>query len=210
MKHKIKVIDSFFDQKDFDNLNNIKFDSASLRGTSIFHSEINKNDRFVNTKSENSTIREIHNKYHKKLINILKEINPTKVELYDYSIISIVKTGKDFKFPIHDDTPEKLLSGVIYLNPNKNYGTKFYSSKDGKEKETIEWKKNRAVFFSRIERETWHSYEGNQQEERKVLVYNLATKRLKEVFKIEKKNYFYGMIRFKTNPSIYKIFKKVI
>ena len=210
MKHKIKVIDSFFDQKDFDNLNNIKFDSASLRGTSIFHSEINKNDRFVNTKSENSTIREIHNKYHKKLINILKEINPTKVELYDYSIISIVKTGKDFKFPIHDDTPEKLLSGVIYLNPNKNYGTKFYSSKDGKEEETIEWKKNRAVFFSRIERETWHSYEGNQQEERKVLVYNLATKRLKEVFKIEKKNYFYGMIRFKTNPSIYKIFKKVI
>ena len=130
--------------------------------------------------------------------------------MYDYSIISIVKTGKDFKFPIHDDTPEKLLSGVIYLNPNKNYGTKFYSSKDGKEEETIEWKKNRAVFFSRIERETWHSYEGNQQEERKVLVYNLATKRLKEVFKIEKKNYFYGMIRFKTNPSIYKIFKKVI
>ena len=33
----------------------------------------------------------------------------------------------------------------------------------------IEWKKNRAVFFSRIERETWHAYEGNNQEERKVL-----------------------------------------
>jgi hypothetical protein len=210
MKHKIKVIDSFFDQKDFDALNHIKFDSATLRGTSIFHSEINKNDKFINTKSENSIIKEIHNKYNKKLVNILKEINPTKVELYDYSIISIVKTGKDFKFPIHDDTPDKLLSGVIYLDPIKNCGTKFYSSKDGKEEEMIEWKKNRAVFFSRIERETWHAYEGNNQEERKVLVYNLATKKLKEVFKIEKKNYLYGMMRFKANPLIYKIFKKVI
>lgn len=210
MNYNVKVVENFFDKQDFDNLNHIDFNAAPDNGISSFHSEINIKDEFVNTKNPNDIIRNIHIKYHKNLINILSEINPGKLELYDYSIISIVKTGKNFKFPIHDDTPEKLLSGVVYLNPTTNVGTKFYSSQKSQPKKIIEWKKNRAVFFSRAERETWHSYEGNSKEERKVLVYNLATRRLKEVFKIEKKNYPYGMIRFKANPILYKFFKTVI
>ena len=60
----------------------------------------------------------------------------------------IIKSGKNYKFPIHDDTPNKLLSGVIYLYPEKNTGTLFYSDKKGSEKEIIDWKPNRAVFFT--------------------------------------------------------------
>ena len=40
--------------------------------------------------------------------------------------------------------------------------------------------KNRAVFFSRKERETWHSYEGDRKSERIALVYNLMTSKLKK------------------------------
>ena len=52
----------------------------------------------------------------------------------------------------------------------------FYDTKNGKGKRTVDWKVNRAVFFSRIERKTWHSYAGDERNNRIVLVYNLMTK----------------------------------
>ena len=210
MNYKIKVIENFLEKEDILNLNSINFSSAPTNGISTFHNEIDKFNKMKADKGANEIIKNFHLKYHDKVINILKEINPEKVYLYDYSMISIVKTGKNFKFPIHDDTPDKLLSGVIYLSPNKNVGTNFYLTKTGNSKQTIEWKENLGVFFSRKERETWHSYEGNGNDERKVLVYNLATNRVKEAFKVEKKNFYYGMLRWKFNPLIYKFFKIVI
>ena len=77
-------------------------------------------------------------------------------------------------------------------------------------KKTIEWKTNRAVFFSRREKETWHSYEGDGLNDRIALVYNLMTKRIREVYKIEKKSYLLGNLRFKINPYLFKFFKKTI
>ena len=140
-------------------------------------------------------------------MNILKEICPEKTSLYDYSDFTIIKTKKNSKFPIHDDTPNKLLSGVIYLHPEKNSGTIFYSDKKGSNKTIIDWKPNRAVFFSRKEKETWHSYEGDGNNDRIALVYNLMTNKLKKVYEIEKKNYLLGKFRFKINPYLFKYFK---
>ena len=142
-----------------------------------------------------------------KIFNILNE---KKVELYEHSDFSIIVTSKNSKFPIHDDIPNKLLSGVIYLSPQKNSGTSFYNDKKGSNKTNIDWKTNRAVFFSRKERETWHSYEGDKISNRVALVYNLMTNNIKEVYNIEKKNYFLGNLRFKLNPYIYQYFNKFI
>ena len=119
-------------------------------------------------------------------------------------------TSKNARFPIHDDTPNKLLSGVIYLSPQKNTGTSFYTDKKGSNKTDITWKTNRAVFFSRKERQTWHSYKGDGLNDRMVLVFNLVSNKIREVFKIENKNYFFGNLRFKYNPYIYRFFKKTI
>jgi hypothetical protein len=83
-------------------------------------------------------------------------------------------------------------------------------SKSIPNKNIVDWKQNRAVFFSRKERESWHSYEGDGVSTRVALVYNLMTRKIKQVYKIEKKNYFFGQIRWKLNPYIYKYFKKVI
>ena len=74
-------------------------------------------------------IERLHKTYHAKAISILSEINKDK-ELYDYSDFTIIITDKDSKFPIHDDTPNKLLSGVIYLYPEKT-GNFFYDDKKG-------------------------------------------------------------------------------
>ena len=61
--------------------------------------------------------------------------------------------------------------------------------------------------ISRKEKETWHSYKGDGKNNRVVLVYNLNTYRIKDVYKIENKNYFIGNLRYKINPYIYQFFK---
>ena len=209
LNYKIKVVDNFLNEEDFIDLCNLHLDMNFNDEFKVYHNEIN-NEKIINSSIDEKILRKIHNNYFSKAINILKEISPEKVNLYDYSDFTIIITKKDSKFPIHDDTPNKLLSGVVYLYPEKNSGTIFYSDKKGSNKTSIEWKPNRAVFFSRKEKETWHSYEGDKINNRIALVYNLMTHRLKDVYKVEKKNYFFGNFRFKINPYLFKYFKKNI
>ena len=160
-------------------------------------------DGVMKSTIDKSIVEELHKNYHKKALNILQNLNKEKVGLYDYSDFTIIVTHKDSSFPIHDDTPNKLLSGVIYLSPEKNNGTYFYSDKKGSNKTLIEWKPNRGVFFSRKERETWHSYKGDGINHRVVLVYNLMTYKIKDVYKLEKK-LFSNL--WKMNPYLFRFF----
>ena len=82
--------------------------------------------------------------------------------------------------------------------------------KKGSEKYVVDWKQNRAVFFSRKERKTWHAYKGDGINNRVALVYNLNTNRIKEVYRVEKKSYFLGNLRYKINPYLYQYFKFTI
>ena len=211
LSYKIKTIDNFLDNDDFNDLCEL---SKNLfinkeKNFNIFHNEINDN-KILTSSIDKNLLTRIHKKYYPKAINILNDLCPEKIKLYDYSDFTIIITNKESKFPIHDDTPNKLLSGVVYLMPEINTGTNFYSDKKGRNKTNIEWKSNRAVFFSRKERETWHSYEGDGKNDRIALVYNLMTNKIREVFNIEKKNYFIGNMRYKINPYIYHYFKKTL
>ena len=172
---KIKIIDNFFDDGDFNELSNFEFGNVKSNQIKVHHNMISKNDVVKSDLLKKELVLKIHNKYHEKVFKLLVELNPQKAELYDYTDLVLIETGSEYKYPIHDDTPNKLLSGVIYLSPDKNTGTSFYENRFGKNKKTIEWKKNRAVFFSRKEFETWHSYEGNKVSNRIALVYNLNT-----------------------------------
>lgn len=207
---KIEIIDNFFEANDFIKLNSLKLGNVKANGVDIYHNTINKIGEVTESCIDKDIIRYLHKKYHEKLLKILNNLDKKKIDLYDYSDFTIVQTGKNYKFPIHDDTPNKLLSGVIYIKPKKNTGTIFYSDKNGLNKNIIEWKQNRAVFFSRKERESWHSYEGDGLSSRVALVYNLMTNRIKDVYRVEKKNYLYGLIRWKLNPYLYKYLKTVI
>lgn len=207
---KIEVIDNFLNDDVFIKLNSLVLRNIGPNEIDIYHNTINKMGDVIETCINRDIIIDLHQRYHKKLLKILKTLDEEKSLLYDYSDLTIIQTGKNYKYPIHDDTPNKLLSGVIYLKPEKNTGTIFYSNKDGLNKNIVDWKKNRAVFFSRKEKESWHSYEGDGVSTRVALVYNLMTHKIKQVYKIEKKNYFFGQIRWKLNPYIYKYFKKVI
>ena len=209
MKNLI-TYDNFLNENDFNNLINLKIDSVEETSTKVYHNSISDDGVIDNSLISAELLEKLHSNYHQKALKILNDIAPEKVNLYDYSEFMIIKSGKNYKFPIHDDTPNKLLSGVIYLYPEKNTGTLFYSDKKGSEKKIIDWKPNRAVFFSRVERKTWHSFEGDGKSDRIVLVYNLVAKDLRKVFQVEGTNFLIGYLRYKLNPYIYRFFKKTI
>ena len=206
----IKVLDNFLNQKDFDAICSIKFDKVRENKMKVYHNTIDKSQKIKTECFTPELLFELNKNYHLKALDLLKELNPEKVNLYDYSEFHIIETGANYEFPIHDDTPNKLLSGVVYIKPEKNTGTIFYENYKGQGKKIIDWKSNRAVFFSRSERETWHSFKGDGKSNRIALVYNLMTYRLREVYKIERKSYILGQIRYKINPYLYRFFKFTI
>lgn len=207
---QIKIIENFLTKKDFEEINSIILDKVDKNKMRVYHNSIRNNEIIKNDCFGHNLLKQLQYNYHLKAIKILKEINPLKANLYDYSEFHLIETGSNYEFPIHDDTPNKLLSGVIYLRPEKNVGTIFYNNKRGEGKNEIDWKINRAVFFSRSEKNTWHSYKGDGKENRIALVYNLMTNRIRDVYKIEKKSYLLGQLRYKLNPYIHRYFNFTI
>lgn len=203
----MKIIDNFLNKEDFNEISLLKLSSVNKFEIKVYHNKITKNNIVSADCLSDLTVRRLQKNYHEKAINLLKQFYPEKVDLYDYSEFHIIITGANYKFPIHDDTPSKLLSGVVYINPEKNKGTMFFDNKKGDGKKYVEWKRNRAVFFARKERKTWHSYEGDGKSNRIALVYNLMTNKIKKVCEIEKKNYLISNLRYKINPYLYKYFK---
>ena len=212
INYKIKIFDDFLEAEDLKELSIYAKNLNNDGDVHVFHNEIDLNNKILNASIDKDLLIRLNKKYLEKGISILKELNEEKVSLIDYSDFTIIKTKKNKKFPIHDDTFTKLLSGVVYLYPENNIGTIFYNTKNGKDKNVIEWKINRAVFFSRIERETWHSYEADNANDRITLIFNLMTKEknLKKVLDIEKKNYFFSKLRYKINPYLHRYFGKII
>ena len=106
----LKIYDNFLIKEDFEILENINLPSIKPNELRIFN--------FSEILSE-IIVERFYENYQKKALDILKELCPEKVNLYDYTEFHLILTGKNYKFPIHDDTPNKLLSGVIYINLKK-------------------------------------------------------------------------------------------
>lgn len=179
------IIDDFLNKEHFDHI--VKtFDTKPIKdgkpkvvahSYSIYENTIAKTSNFRgNIESEKFTdefVMEMHNTYTPRLMKLLEELAPEKVKLYKRADLIFTVTPKNKSYPMHTDIDEKLLSVVIYLHPEKNTGTILYEKKDGKNPRTVEWKKNRALIFSRTN-STWHSYQGDGINDRYVLVYNLV------------------------------------
>jgi hypothetical protein len=146
------------------------FKNGGIKQKSKFVGNI-KTDKF-----SEQTLLEMHNIYTPKLLEILKELAPEKVKDYDHALMIFTLSPKDSVYGKHTDIQDKLLSTVIYLKPENNTGTILYEHINDPNPQTVEWKQNRALIFSRTD-ETWHSYEGDKINDRYVLVYNLMSAR---------------------------------
>lgn len=206
MSVKLEIIENFLSKEDLSELQSINLQKTNYKQMNVYVNKIK--DNLVSGKGINEdSVKRLNKNYHSKAISILNKLYPEKAKLYEYSEFGITDTGPDYEFPIHNDTPNKLLSGVIYISPLENVGTKFYSDKKGRNERYVDWKINRAVFFSRLEKKTWHSYQGNGKTDRIALVFNLKTNNIKKVFEIENKNFILGYLRYKLNPYLYKFLK---
>ena len=181
---KYVVKDEFLYRRHLHTIRNIDFDTKKDEWD-IYKHKIFKDGKieigFQSSSGKEGTsplsednIREIHNSYHDQMIEWLKELAPEKLQHYWYTELNVVNNGKDFVFPIHSDSRDKLLSVVIYIDPAINEGTWLYEDKSGKNPKQIEWIPNRAFVFSRNDN-TWHSYKADGKQNRLALVYNLRS-----------------------------------
>jgi len=115
---------------------------------------------------------EIYTEYQPLMLALLGDLAPEKVSKVTFTELNIVCTGKDYKFGIHNDTEDKLLSVVIYVSPEINEGTWLYDTCKGENPRQVPWEVNKAFIFSRNE-ESWHSYRSDGKTNRIALVYNL-------------------------------------
>ena len=134
-KFEYKIIDNFFDKNDLDLIlgsiteeNKKRVNDNEIK---IFPNRIFKNNVETSLFSE-TNLKYLNEKYHSKCIEILKMLSPKKVDLYDYSEFDLNLTGKNYKFPIHSDTPNKLFCMQI---------------KKGMEKKKLNGKKIELYFF---------------------------------------------------------------
>ena len=123
------IIDNFLKLEDLNEICSIPLKTIARDKINFYHNSIDINKNLKNDCFNPKLLNRLHKNYHSKAINLLKELNPLKVKLYDYSEFDLIETGADYQFPIHDDIPDKLLSGVIYIKPEKNTGTIFYKNK---------------------------------------------------------------------------------
>ena len=125
---KIKVIKNFLDDKDLTEISNIELKKIGSKEVKVYHNSISGEKIIKNDCIDDDFLKRLNRNYHDKAVNILKELYPEKEKLYDFSEFHLIETGANYEFVIHDDTPDKLLSGVIYLKPEKNlYPEKLYA-----------------------------------------------------------------------------------
>ena len=122
--------------------------------------------------------KRIAEKYKKDLIKDLEKISPEKLHLYDYCKFKIIVSPPGFKVEPHIDNFSKLLTAVIFLSPEKNYGTFLHeSSKDENPKE-IEWKVNRCAIMGNKYNKSWHSFASHKDKYRFIALISLHTNRI--------------------------------
>ena len=207
---KILTFDNFLNNEDFKELSFLNLKKVKDNDMLVNENRIYKNGKTHLSCISEDCIKRLFKNYYNKGINILSELCPEKVDLVEYCKFDVIETGKNYEFTIHDDQPETLLSGVIYLAPENNSGTMFYDTKSRKNKTEIEWKKNRGIFFSRKERRSWHNFKSDGKSNRIVLVFNLMTTDIKAVCRIEGTNFYIAQFRNFFNPYFYRFFKFTI
>ena len=170
--HPFKEIDNFLDLEDFnscvDFLEGLKQKSCTNKIISTRKAGM-KND---NRDYDQDFLTKLEQKYTDKCKKILAELEPNKTHLQVTLNWSPSITPAGVCYPIHNDSLVKVLSGIVYLAPKKSLGTFIHSNQNDKHPSQIQWKQNKAFFFSRYFNKTWHSYCASESADRYTLVIN--------------------------------------
>ena len=178
------IIDNFFTPLEFERVtqecSKLMFEPGAV---SVLETKVHKTGLVEGVSINHNFVEELDLKYRNSLLDLLRRLAPKKVKCFDHSDFHLVRTPANQKFKIHDDTPDKLLSTVIYLSPENNFGTFVHHTHDDQSGGVeVPWKKNRAFIFSRKEKRSWHSYRSDANNDRLCLVYNLKSNKVSNVY----------------------------
>ncbi len=174
------VLDDFFEPDEFETVRSgfasIDRNFNPRRGILTVKCAFNLSGQCVynNSHCPEKKLEPINTKFTSILLNILEELTPRKVEQAKYIDWGFQTTPKSLVYSIHPDIPEKLLSTVVYCEPEENFGTFLFSTQNGDNRFEVPWKPNRGLIFSKAE-DTWHSYSCNDVQERHALVLNVLS-----------------------------------
>lgn len=177
---KYILLDNFIESETFDKLKNQIFSLKLVldKQNRDFRTIIrfSKDGKIIDSEGVTLDVfKEIFEQINQDSLEMLKNLAPKKLSLYDYSEIRIQKAPKFYDSGPHTDSTQKLLSTVTYIYPKKGEGTFLHKGNNQRVFSQIEWKENRCFAFSRIENKTWHSWRSNSQNGRFTLIYTLLT-----------------------------------
>ena len=116
---RLKIIENFLNTEDLDGLCSLDIKPVGPNEIKVYQNIITGDQVSRNDCIDLKLLKDMNDRYHNLAMKILRELNPKKVSLYDYSEFYIIETGSNYKFPIHDDIPNKILN-KIGLKPEKN------------------------------------------------------------------------------------------
>lgn len=171
------VVDNFLKQEHFDFVcEQFKFTSVDKVRKDIF--QINNNQVHIEETSglgnlTKEFILDMYTTYNSRLLSYLQILASEKVTSYRTTKISFSAYPKNYTYYTHNDSAQKLLSVIVYLQPKSNTGTLLYENQqDTIPSKTVEWEQNRALIFSRSNH-TWHSFKSDNISDRYTLMFNL-------------------------------------
>jgi hypothetical protein len=156
-----KVIDDFFPKEIFEKIK----ESARCLGKLVNDNEyqlifINEAAKFGVDATAIDHVIEATDDILDNLDSILKDFNfKNKSNSGYYCMPKFAVTGRNFEYPIHEDSNHKTVVFVVYLDPVEEQGTILYT-KDNKTIpfKCIEWKPNRAFVMCPNNKNTWHNW----------------------------------------------------
>src|SRR4029079_4778154 len=148
------VVDDFLDAEDFRFLSALEKDHVAPDKLVAAHNRVYANGKIEAVTLPREYLEKLQSRYHPRSIELLRQLAPKKVPLYEYSEFEPNVAGSRYKSAIHDDQAKKILSIVVYLSPEKSSGTMLYRQKQSKDPVQVEWRQNRALIFSRLEKTT--------------------------------------------------------
>lgn len=204
------VIDNFFEKKDFEKIILVinKLNTPHLSGSKVI--TLSKRTKSI-PKNLLELLLKLEKKYESKAKDILNVISPYKLKLHDSTRLTLAITPPGCEYPVHEDSIDKILTGVIYLKPESNFGTFIYKDQKDKKPFELDWKVNRGFFFSREHNKTWHSYKSETNSPRFTCVIVFSTNQLskhliQQVGIIKFPYYYFKKVIFSSFYHFYKRF----
>lgn len=158
-----KEIDNFFDTETYDKIKEV----TQLLAARKFTNELETSVDIFEYPSILNTIQKTITELELQTDTILGSFeNKRQYNKYHWeSRFNVTHPKKNSK--LHDEWDRKILSLIVYIEPEESLGTRLYTKKENgtfKMIKQIEWKPNKAFLMCGLDSTTWHSVtSGNHQ-----------------------------------------------